>query len=149
MTVDTTAPPLTDMTRRRPRTMRVCDYVDLPFEEVTRQLARPGAIGLLAASLRAALGADAGSVTVRASSPEMVGHAVAQIKVRWQAVDHGGGEAHGSGTLTVLVVQSGRDAVTELLVTVPVADEVAGTAASVTHRFLGEVSARLVAACAA
>ena len=128
------------------RIMRVCDYVDLPLELVAAMLEAPDVDDMLAVALQSAVGADARDVTVRTNAPERLGDGVARIAATWQTIDSTGRESTGVGTLLALVVQSGREAVTELLVTVSVPMDVSPRAAGVARRFLAEVTASLAAA---
>jgi hypothetical protein len=125
--------------------MSVCDYVDLPLDVITDLLARPDVDDLLADALGAALGPAGGVVTVHATAPESVGRDMARVHASWQACGTTGKSSAGTGTIVALVVQSGREAVTELLVTVPVADERSvRMSAAATHRFLDELAGRLI-----
>ncbi len=132
----------------RTRTMRVCEYVDVPFDRVAAALEAPDLDDVMTSALQAAVGAEAGRVTMRTSSCERVGERLARVQASWWAVDadQAGDAARGSGTLLALVVQSGCEPVTELLATVTVTDGSASRAAAVTRRFLEEVAAALVPA---
>ncbi len=124
------------------RTMKVCDYVERPFLDVTEMLSSSDAEELLTAALRAGLGPGVSSVEVRAV-PQPATRDAARFDVDWCATDQAGGASRGTGSILVLVVDSGRDAVTELLVTVLIAEELAVQAAAATHRFLHELTRQL------
>ena len=126
--------------------MRVCDYVDLPFEVVTAMFEAPDIDDVLAVALRSAVGTDAREVTISTSPPQRLGDGVARVEATWRTVEATGRESAGHGSLLALVVQSGREAVTEILVTVAVPKDVSPRAAGVTRRFLAEVTASLAAA---
>jgi hypothetical protein len=120
------------------RTMRVCDYVDLPFETVSDLLRAPELEDQLVAALAVALGIDVDEATVSAGELEAVTDGVSRLHVTWQTAGH-----DGEGTILLLALQTGRDSITELLATVAVRDERAPEAAAATRRFLEHLVAEL------
>lgn len=131
-------------------TMSVCDYVDLPLDTVKDLFTDAGADALLNEALRAAFGIDGAVVSVHATPAEAVGRGMARVYATWEVTPPTGSPFSGSGTMIAVVVQSGREAQTELLVTIPVPDDVSTRqSAAVTHRFLDELTARLMKRVAA
>jgi hypothetical protein len=98
---------------------------------------------LLTTALNAALEPDGPRVSVRISPLETIGRTVARAGLSCQAIDPQVAETQGVGTITVLAVRSGREALTELLVSVRVEEEHARQAATVARRFLEQVTALL------
>lgn len=140
MTTSTT--PFVDITAAERRPMRVCAYVELPFEAVVERLGQPQADDLLAAALHAAAGHGPADLEVEVHELEVVARRMARVRVSWRP-RRPGREAR-SGTLLILAVQSGADPLTELLIDLVVEGSKApGTAAAV-RRFLNELERRLV-----
>jgi hypothetical protein len=133
--------PLTHEPVRRDHLVSVCDYVALPLDEVATLLSRAGSRDLLATALNAALEPDGPRVSVRISPIETIDRAAAHAHVMYQAIDPAVAEMHGDGTITMLVVRTGREALTELLVSVEVEEESARQAATVARRFLERLTA--------
>lgn len=128
-----------DLTDER-RPMRVCAYVELPFEAVLeRFLPAPGYIVSVVASR--ALGAEAEALGLSAHDLEIVSRWVARLRLSWRAADST--SELRSATLSLLAVQSGHDALTELLVDVPVGVATARHAAEVVQRLLAELDNEL------
>jgi hypothetical protein len=125
------------------RTLHLSSYVDRAFDDVVERFRRPGIDELLDSSIAVAVGGSQPGAVLRASSPQTVSHATARVPVDWRFSGAGGGIAEGAGVISLLVVQSGRDPVTEVLVTVAVPDEAAHRVAPVLRRFLDELAARL------
>jgi len=119
------------VTTMQRRTMRVCDYVELPFETVSDLLRAPELADQLVAALAVALGIDVDEATVSAGELEGVTDGVSRLHVTWRTAGH-----DGEGTILLLALQTGRDSITELLATVAVRDEGAPEAAAATRRFL-------------
>ena len=103
------------MTTMQLRTIRVCDYVDLPFETVSDLLRAPELEDQLLAALSVALGIDVDEATVSADELEAVTDGVSRLHVTWRTGGH-----DGEGTILLLALQTGRDSITELLATVAV-----------------------------
>jgi hypothetical protein len=65
-----------------------------------------------------------------------------RVPVTWH-VTNSGPERSGPATITLLLVQSGRTPLTELLVSIPVAGDVPDGVADVARRFLDQLVTRL------
>lgn len=128
------------------RVLHVSAYVDLPLEEVLGQLAPPDVDDLLAAAIRTALGkAEETTVGAWAGAPTWVSSRHVRVPVRWCIDRAARFEAAGAATISLLVVQSGDGAITELLVTVPAPDADDGRAVDVLHQVLHELTTRMEA----
>ena len=125
------------------RTLHLCDYVNLSLDDVIGLFARPDMEELLASSLRKAMGSAGERMSLRASGAEQLSDATARLFVDWRTTDRDGTPYAGSATISLLVVQTGADPITELLVALPVDQEVAPWVAAATRRFLDEVITRL------
>jgi hypothetical protein len=99
---------------------------------------------LLGDAFAAALPAGGPVVTVEALPPTWVSGDNASIPLSWRV--HEGRElvALGTAALSVLRVQSGHDPLTELLLTVDVAEPAVAAVAPVLRQVLDDVSATLV-----
>ena len=129
------------------RTMRVCDYVDVPFDSVCALLRAPGLTEDLQASLALAVALD-DEPEVTAGALEALTDGVARIHVSWRFMDPTAGERTGEGTILVLALQTGRTAVTEVLAAIDVDDAFAPEASAATRRFLDDFARRLATAAA-
>ena len=120
-------------------------YVDRPFRAVVDELRRPDAVMLLAEVGAEALGRGA-RVEVAAGLPivESFGHAM--VPLSWTVTWPSGRSEDGVGALSVLVVQSGREPVTELLIAVPLTERTRPRVLSVTRRLLDLLADRFEAA---
>ena len=130
------------------RTLHLCGYVNLSLEDVLGLFARPDMEELLASSLRKAMGSAGERMSLRASGAEQLSDATARLFVDWRTTDRDGRAYEGSATISLLVVQTGVDPITELLVALPVDEEVAPWVAAATRRFLDEVITRLAVVAA-
>lgn len=126
-----------------PSTVRLCDYLELAWHDVVVRLSSPTIDTVLSGALRDALEVDDGEVSVHASPPELVVGGSARVHLAWRASTSTGRAAEGTATIVVLPVQTGHDALTELLVEVRPAGTMADRAAAVTHRFLEALVDRL------
>lgn len=124
--------------------VHVSAYVDLALDAVFDRLASPSGAELLAAAIRAALG-DEGDVTVQAvaTDPVWVSASHARLPVTWSVTGASGSVTEGAATISLLMVQSGHDAITELLVIVPTPDVRTGRSNAVLHEVLYELAIRL------
>ncbi len=128
------------------RVLHVSAYVDLPLEAVLGQLAPPDVEDLLAAAIRAGLGeAEETAVGAWVGAPTWVSSRHARVPVRWRIDGAARFEAVGAATISLLVVQTGEGAITELLVTVPAPDTDEGRAVNVLHQVLHELTTRMEA----
>lgn len=130
------------------RTVRLSAYVDRPLGSLVQALAGPRVDDLLAASAaRAGRRVDAPRVRAHAADPEWVSGTHARIPVVW-AVSDPSDPLEGSAVISLLVVQSGERAVTELLVSTPVAVELAAMAGSLLRHVMDELAEELEATVA-
>jgi hypothetical protein len=130
------------------RVLHVSAYVDLSLDVVLERFAPPEVDELLAAAVRAGLGqSDEATVGAWAGAPTWVSAGHVRVPVRWCIDQPARFEAVGAATVSLLVVQTGEDAITELLVTVPAPDGDEGRAAAVLHEILHELT-RLMEASA-
>lgn len=137
----TTVAPSTDRPATRP-SIRVCTYVALPFDTVVGRLAPSDLADAAAATFGDHLRADP-----RADRPVVTARGVATARVWWTPT--GAPAERCSARLTLLEVQGGRDAVTELLVEVPATCVVGAAGAATAHRFLRQLDLALARAVAA
>jgi hypothetical protein len=123
---------------RQGHLVSVCDYVDLPLGAVIEFLGSADVDALLTDALADALGSDPQHVEVRVEVPEVLGNAMARARVTVSAPG-----APSAGTVTAMVVSSGRESLTELLVSVRVGEGQQRRAALAARRFLERVTAIL------
>ena len=130
-------------------TVRLSAYVDLPLSAVLERFAGPEIDDLLTAAMRSALGArDDTTVRLHAGTPVWESDTNVRVPVTWGTGGPPNPVREGTATVSLLVVQSGRHAITELLVVLPVPDDhavAAAAAAATTHRILDELTCRLEA----
>ena len=129
--------------RATERTLHLCGYVNLPLADVFDAFDRPGMQELLGASLRKAMGSAGERMSLRASGAEHLSDTTARLSVDWRTTDRQGAVYEGSATISLLVVQSGSDPITELLVALPVDEAAAAWVAAATRRFLDDVTEQL------
>lgn len=130
-----------------PRSASVSAYVDLPITEVVAHFTDPGIDGLLASAIRAALGVTGEAlVSAHADASVWVSSGNVHLSVTWRFRGPDGQANDGTAMVSLLVVQSGHDAITELLVTLPVSEERSASITDATHRILDEFTRRLEAA---
>ena len=86
-----------------------------------------------------------GDVTVQAvaTDPVWVSASHARLPVTWSVTGASGSVTEGAATISLLMVQSGHDAITELLVIVPTPDVRTGRSNAVLHEVLYELAIRL------
>lgn len=137
------ARPATSLTDR---VLHVSAYVDLSLDVVLEHFAPPEVDELLAAAVRAGLGgADETTVGAWAGAPTWVSSTHVRVPVRWSVDRAARSEAAGAATISLLVVQSGEAAITELLATVPAPDTDEDRAVAVLHHILHELTTRMEA----
>lgn len=128
------------------RVLHVSAYVDLSLDVVLEHFAPPEVDELLAAAVRSGLGeSDGTTVGAWAGAPTWVSAGHVRVPVRWCIDRAARFEAVGAATVSLLVVQTGEDAITELLVTVPAPDGDEGRALAVLHEILHELTSLLEA----
>lgn len=125
------------------RTLHLCGYVNLSLDDVFGLFDRPDVEELLASSLRKAMGSTGERMSLTASGTEQLSDTSARVFVHWRSTDREGQTYEGGATISLMVVQSGADPITELLVALPVDERVAAWVAAATRRFLDDVTARL------
>jgi RimJ/RimL family protein N-acetyltransferase len=123
--------------------MRLTAYLELGLDDVLALFARPEIDEVLGSAIRAASGSTDARLTIDAAGPVRVSASNARVAATWRVLSHAGRVSEGSATVSLLMVQSGTQPVTELLVSLTVDDDQAVSAAAVAHRFLEEVSDRL------
>lgn len=127
------------------RTASVSAYVDLPMAEVFARFSDPGIDGLLGSAMRSSLARAGGEelVSIHAWPTVWVSTGTVRVPVAWRLRSPDGSVRDGSATISLLMVQSGHDAITELLVTLPVDRYGGSEATEATHRILDELTRRL------
>lgn len=133
----------TSPTSANARAASLSAYVDRPIADVFAYFADPDIDGLLAAAVRVALGADDELVSIHASPTLWVTSGNLRVPVTWQVRGADGGITEGTATISLLVVQSGHDAITELLVSLPVRDDSLVATTNATRSVLDELIRRL------
>lgn len=113
--------------------------------EVFARFSDPTIDGLLMSAMRASLGADIGGevLSVHAWPTVWVSTGNVRVDVTWRTRGGDGQVGAGAATIALLMVQSGHDAITELLVTLPVTDDEAASTTTMLHRILDELTRRL------
>jgi len=132
------------------RTTSVSAYVDLPIAEVFARFSDPGIDGLLGAAMRSTLASSGEGelLSIHAWPTVWVATGTVRVPITWRLRSSDGHVYEGSATICLLMVQSGQDAITELLVTLPVDGEgpeavEVSAATDATHRILDELTRRL------
>lgn len=134
----------TESASSQDRSASLSAYVDLAIEDVVARFADPAIDELLTSTIRSALGLDAdGILSAHAESCLWVSSGNVRVTVTWRVQGPDGQPNEGTATISLLVVQSGHDAITELLVSLPVQDDSAGIATEAAHRILDELTRRL------
>jgi hypothetical protein len=118
--------------------VHVSAYVDLPLDAVLERLVDD----LLNTAVVAALGTEGVVVDARVRAPVWVSSGHVRVPVTWSLAASAGSASDGAATISLLVVQSGGDAITELLVTLP-APAAGERASTALHQVLHELTTRL------
>ncbi len=145
MIVEMRREPPTGMSEPSVRTASVSAYVNLPIAEVFTRFSDPGIDGLLGSVMRGSL-ASAGNgelLSIHAWPTVWVSTGTVRVPVTWRLRSPGGRVHEGSATISLLMVQSGHDAITELLVTLPVDSDDRPGATEATRQILDELTRRL------
>jgi hypothetical protein len=124
------------------RPMRVCGYIDRALPDLMAALASDGIEDTLARALAEAVAVDIDHVTVTTTQPVAISASTAEVTATWE-VSFSRSRRQGSAKVDLLMVQSGHEPVTEVLVTMSVIDGEAEAAASATHRFLDQLTLSL------
>ena len=126
------------------RGVHVSAYVDLPLGAVFDRLAPPQGAALLEAAIRAGFVNEGDlMVEVVAGDPVWVSDSHACLSVTWSVTASSGSLTEGAATISLLMVQSGRDAITEMLVVVPTQEFRTARSNAVLHTVLYELAIRL------
>ncbi|MGQ0433163.1 MAG: hypothetical protein ACT452_12235 [Microthrixaceae bacterium] len=120
-------------------------YVNLPIVDVVAQFSDPGIDGLLMSTMRGCLGrAGLGEVLrVHAWPTVWVATGTVRLNVTWRVGGTDGRATDGEATISVLMVQSGREPITELLARLPVGADEPRVTTDVVHDLLDELTHRL------
>ena len=130
----------------RDRRVRVSAYVELGLDEVLGRFAPPRGGELLVSAIRAALGGPDGVlVEASAGTAVWVSSMHAQVPVTWCVTEPSGLVTKGEAALSLLKVQSGHDAITELLVSVRRSDATTDPSTAVLHEVLHTITSHLEA----
>ena len=127
-------------------TLHICEYVNVSLFDVLDLLAQPGSEELLGAALRRAVGSAGEGLDLQASIAEQLSDTSARLFLEWRGTDRDGRELEGSARISLIVVQSGSEPITEVLAALQVDEDVATWVAAAARRFLGEVTAQLATA---
>ena len=123
--------------------MSIPGYVEVAFDDVVGAFSRKDEITELLDAAVSGVFPPGSIVRLRASEPQHLSHWSARVKLAWQFVDPRGRPFGGDATVHLLVLQSGSDPMTELLLTMTVDDQYATAVAHAVHRFLDELVRRL------
>jgi hypothetical protein len=128
------------------RTVSVPGYVEIAFDDVIRAFAHE----VMIAELLDAATVDAfppGSIVrLQSSSPEVLTRSSARVRLAWEFIDPRSRPFTGDATIQLLVLQSGNEPLTELLVTTTIDDQYAHGVATAVHRFMDGLVTRLAGA---
>jgi hypothetical protein len=124
--------------------VRVSAYIDRPLDEVVGRFAEPGIDGLLNDAATRALN---GRLEAHLHAGEPIWESAVHVLVplHWTVTGPRRSDT-GSGAVSLLVVRSGRQAVTELLADLPATEENRRAVAHVTRHVLDEVALLVEAA---
>ena len=125
------------------RTMSIPGYVEIAFEDVLGAFADEATIAALLDAAVVDAFPPGSIVRLRASAPLHLTRWSARVKVVWNFVDPRGHAFDGDATIHLLVLQSGNEPLTELLLAMTIDDTYAHAVATAVHRFLDELVARL------
>lgn len=131
-----------------PRSVSVTGYVDMALDDVIRSFSDVDASERLLETAMAAAGSALPGLRLQASAPEQIAATSARIRVVWHLTGPGGAGQDGTASIDLLVLQSGHEPLTELLVTLVVDEARARGVAEALHRFLDELTTRLRTAAA-
>lgn len=125
------------------RTASVSAYVDLPLADVFARFSDPGIDGLLMATMRRSLSGGGEVLSVHTWPTLWVATGTVRVQVTWRIRRADAVVREGTASISLLMVQGGQDAITELLVTVPLGEDDAAMVAEATHHILDELTRRL------
>lgn len=118
--------------------VRVSAYVDLPLEEVVSRFAEPGIDDVLTEVAERAM-SDRLEARVHTGEPIWESSVHVLVPLHWTVTGPRRSDA-GTGAISLLVVRSGRQAVTELLADLPATEENRRAVAHVTRHVLDDVA---------
>jgi hypothetical protein len=121
--------------------IRMCSYVNRSLEEVVEVLGQADLESRLGTVAAAALGDE--PITVVPEPLARLTDNAAHVPVAWRAVGQDGTVREGRASIDAIVVRSGSEPRTELLITLWGADAFAGPAIARTRRFLDELTDQL------
>jgi hypothetical protein len=127
------------------RTVSVSAYVERPLTEVLARFSAPDIDDVLSAALQAGHDdTDVIDLRAHASRPVWQSACTARVPITWST--SGPREPkEGDATLSLLMVQSGHDAITELLLAFALPDDAVHSATRIVHRALDDLTGRLEA----
>jgi hypothetical protein len=128
--------------------LHVSAYVDLPLATVLDRLAPSAADRLLSAAFRAAIGGLPDldlDVDARSAEPVWVSCSHVRVPITWRISRPTAPVSTGAATISLLVVQSGEEAITELLAVVPIPPEGELRSTAELHKVLDQVARHLEA----
>ncbi|MGH9084058.1 MAG: hypothetical protein ACRDYW_01265 [Acidimicrobiales bacterium] len=133
--------------RREPtttETVRLAAYIDLPLRDVLDRFSSDEVDELLSSAATHAM-EGRGVVRMHASAPVWESAANVRIHLSWTTTGRSGRSVEDSGEISLLVVQSGRQAITELLAILPVTEETRRPVAETARHVLDELTLRVEA----
>jgi hypothetical protein len=130
------------------RTVTVPGYVEVGFDDVVDAFAREALIADLLDQATVDAFPAGSIVRLQAGTPQTLTRTSARVKLTWQFIDPRSHPFEGDATIQLLVLQSGKDPLTELLLTVTIDDAYAHGVATAVRRFLDDLSTRLAGASA-
>ena len=129
---------------RERRTIHLSSYVALGIDDVLDALSSPAHVErLLRTPIRAVLGGDADSLELNVGEVVRVSAGNASVSVSWSSRGANERLVAGRAEVAILVVQSGRDPLTELLLRIDVAAAHHRAVASALHDILDGVTDQL------
>jgi hypothetical protein len=128
------------------RTVTVPAYVEIAFAEVIRAFAHEEQIAELLDAATVYAFPPGSTVRLRSSPPEVLTRSSARVRLAWEFIDPRGRPFEGGATIQLLVLQSGNEPLTELLVTTTIDDRYAHGVAIAVHRFMDGLVSRLAGA---
>jgi len=134
-------------TRSEAHIASVSAYVNCPIVDVVAQFSDAGIDGLLMSTMRDGLAtAGLGEVlSVHAWPTVWVATGTVRVNVTWRVRDVDGRATDGGATISLLMVQSGREPITELLAKVTVGDGDLRVTTDAMHGVLEELTRRIEA----
>jgi hypothetical protein len=126
----------------REGSVRLAAYIDLPLREVLDRFSSDEVDELLSSAATSAM-EGRGVVRMHASPPVWESASNVRIHLSWTTTGRSGRSLEDSGEISLLVVQSGREAITELLAVLPVTEETRRDVATTARHVLDELTVRV------